>query len=71
MTGFSFQIDLSVVNKMHVLKNDLLWDSNKRNTYSSKKIHMYASKSRRFSPSGCCLLISVSTSNETFVEESC
>lgn len=25
MTGCSFQIDLSVVNKMHMLQNELLW----------------------------------------------
>lgn len=71
MTGVSFQIDLSVVNKMHMLKNELLWDSNKRNTHNSKKIHMHASKSRSFIPSCCYVLISASASYETLVEEPC
>lgn len=71
MTGFSFQIDFSVVNKMHMLKNELLCVVYKRHTYSYKKIHMYASKSRSFSPSCCYVLISTSTSYERFVEESC
>lgn len=69
MTGFSFQTDLSLANKMHMLKNELLWDRNKRNTYSYKKFHMYASKRRSLSSSCCSILVRASTSCETFVEE--
>lgn len=30
MSGFSFQIYLTVVNNMHVMKSELIWDSNKK-----------------------------------------
>lgn len=71
MNGFSFQTDLSVVNMMHILKNELLWDSNKRKTYNYKKLHMHSSKSRSLDPSWCSVLLMASTSHETFVEELC
>lgn len=71
MTGFSFQTDLSVVNKIHMLKNELLWDSNKRNTYSYKKLQVYASKRRSLIPSCCYILVKASRSYETFGEKSC
>lgn len=71
MTVFSFQTDLSVVNKINTLKNELHWDSNKRNTYSYRKLHVYASKRTRLSPSCYYMLVSASTSYGTFVEESC
>lgn len=71
MTGFSFHTDLSVVNKMHMLKNALLWDGNKRNTCSYKKLHVYASKKKSLSPSCCYILVSASTSYETFFEDPC
>lgn len=54
MAGLSFQADLSVVNKVYMLKNELYWDSKKSNTHSSTKFHMYDNKS--LSSSYCHIL---------------
>lgn len=55
MAVLSFQADLSVVNKMYMLKNELYWDSKKSNAHSSMKFHMYDSK-RSLSSSYCHVL---------------